>query len=57
MKYKVERRLSISSINLMLSYKDLVRLPVIKGNVEICDFPRKIADSRGDLNTIFSYEK
>ena len=35
MKYKVERRRSINSINLMFKYKDLVRLSVIKGNVEI----------------------
>ena len=35
MKYKVERRRSINSINLMLKYKDLVGLSVIKGNVEI----------------------
>ena len=35
MKYKVERRRSINSINLMLKYKDLVRLSVIKGNLEI----------------------
>ena len=35
MKYKVERRLSINSISVMLRYKDLIRLPVIKGHVEI----------------------
>ena len=35
MKYKVERRRSINSINLMFKYKDLVRLSVIKGNLEI----------------------